>query len=385
MKTAKLLIVALLIFTSCSTDSESSFYGSEMSVDSGLSDGGDGPDTSPGQVTAGEWNDLDNWSFWEDLMNHEDYTLTQSHWGFYTQSRLAFEITNSNSQPANGVLVSLYKNNVLITEAKTDNLGKTNLFIDLNIGQGTINSLADYTVTVNTNPMSQQIKLISEGINNYVVDTTSSQEDKIELSFIVDATGSMSDELEFLKNDLQDVISTVQNDNASTTIRTSTVFYRDTGDEYVVKSSDFTSNISTTIEYIEQQYADGGGDYPEAVDAALHTSVNDLQWSDTAKTKIAFLLLDAPPHQQEQVIDNIQSTIKIAAKKGIRIIPIAASGIDKSTEFLMRFFAIATNGTYVFITNDSGIGNDHIEPTVGDYEVEFLNELMVRLINQYSE
>ena len=51
----------------------------------------------------------------------------------------------------------------------------------------------------------------------------------------------------------------------------------------------------------------------------------------------------------------------------------------------MRYFAIATNGTYVFITNDSGIGNDHIEPTVGEYEVEFLNNLLVRLINKYAQ
>ena len=38
-------------------------------------------------------------------------------------------------------------------------------------------------------------------------------------------------------------------------------------------------------------------------------------------------------------------------------------------------------GPFFFITNDSGIGNDHIEASVGDYEMELLNGLMVRLIN----
>jgi len=47
--------------------------------------------------------------------------------------------------------------------------------------------------------------------------------------------------------------------------------------------------------------------------------------------------------------------------------------------------AIATNGTYVFVTDDSGIGNDHIEPTVGEYQVEFLNDLMVRLVTKYAK
>ena len=51
----------------------------------------------------------------------------------------------------------------------------------------------------------------------------------------------------------------------------------------------------------------------------------------------------------------------------------------------MRNFSIATNGTYVFITNDSSVGNEHLEPSVGEYEVEYLKDLMVRLIKKYSE
>ena len=96
------------------------------------------------------------------------------------------------------------------------------------------------------------------------------------------------------------------------------------------------------------------------------------------------MLLDAPPHKQDDVIKSLQSTIPQYAAKGIRIIPIAASGVDKPTEFFLRFTAIATDATYVFLTNDSGIGGDHIKATVGDYEVELLRDLMIRLIKQYS-
>jgi hypothetical protein len=66
------------------------------------------------------------------------------------------------------------------------------------------------------------------------------------------------------------------------------------------------------------------------------------------------------------------------------IIPIAASGIDKSSEFLFRFMVQSTNGTYCFLTNHSGIGGDHVAATVGDYQVEYLNSLMVRLIKKYA-
>jgi len=167
-------------------------------------------------------------------------------------------------------------------------------------------------------------------------------------------------------------------------VYTSTVFYRDEGDEYVIRQSDFTSDIDETISFIQNQSAGGGGDFPEAVHTALDAGINNLQWSASARARIAFLLLDAPPHYRDDVIRDIQASIKTAAAKGIKIIPITASGIDKETEFLMRFLAMATNGTYTFITNDSGIGGDHIDPSIGDFDVEYLNNLLVRLILQYT-
>ncbi|MCZ7585263.1 MAG: hypothetical protein M5R36_19075 [Deltaproteobacteria bacterium] len=39
----------------------------------------------------------------------------------------------------------------------------------------------------------------------------------------------------------------------------------------------------------------------------------------------------------------------------------------------------------MFLTDDSGIGNPHEEPTVGDYEVEYLNDLLVRLVGEALE
>jgi len=163
------------------------------------------------------------------------------------------------------------------------------------------------------------------------------------------------------------------------------VFYRDQGDQYLTRVSPFTENIGALINFVKGQNADGGGDFPEAVHTALSTAINQQSWSSNARTRLLFLVLDAPPHHEDAVIQSIQASIEKAAQKGIKIIPITASGIDKDTEFMMRFMSIATNGTYVFITNDSGIGNNHLSPTVGKYDVEYLNNLMVRLIKKYSK
>jgi hypothetical protein len=74
-----------------------------------------------------------------------------------------------------------------------------------------------------------------------------------------------------------------------------------------------------------------------------------------------------------------------AARQGIQIIPIVASGIDKPTEFLMRFLSVSTSGSYVFLTDDSGIGGGHIKPTIGPHKVEQLNALLTKIINRSLE
>jgi hypothetical protein len=97
-----------------------------------------------------------------------------------------------------------------------------------------------------------------------------------------------------------------------------------------------------------------------------------------------FLLLDAPPHEDSMSLLKMRKYSKLAAEKGIQIIPIAASGINKKTEFLMKSIAIVTNGEYIYITDDSKIGNSHIKPTGGESKVTFLNDLIVETILKYS-
>ncbi len=111
----------------------------------------------------------------------------------------------------------------------------------------------------------------------------------------------------------------------------------------------FSDKVENLIDFIKKQNAGGGGDTPEAVVEAMQVSINELQWSSENSTKIMFLILDAPPHQSEESIRKLYEKVKLAAKKGITIIPLAASDTDKQTEYLMRTFALLTNGTYTFL------------------------------------
>jgi hypothetical protein len=219
---------------------------------------------------------------------------------------------------------------------------------------------------------------------NILVSEQVATRNSADVAFIVDATGSMGDEISFLKDDLLNII---QRASASTSreLRTAALFYRDEGDEYVTKHEDFTNQAEKTLKFIKKQEAAGGGDYPEAVHTALEDALQNLSWGEGNYARLAFLLLDAPPHYQADVIKSLTKSIEAYAANGIKIIPIAASGVDKNTEFCLRLMAIFTDGTYTFITNHSGVGGDHLIPTVGEYQVEQLNDLIVRLIEQYTK
>ena len=345
-------------------------------------DGQGGIQPQGGLVTAGEWNDLDNWAFYQKTLMKEPFKGFPDDWQMYTNHRIAVALTAKN-KPAANATVTLFRNDTSIWTAKTDNLGRAELWVGAFQKEKELNTAL---LRLKVNEQWVSTATISETqVNRIALDETlPSPTNQVQIAFMVDATGSMGDELEFLKMDLKKVINEVQKTNTQLKISTATVFYRDEGDEYVVKHSPFTEDINQTTEFISQQRADGGGDFPEAVDKAL-VQLNQLQWQPEARTRIAFLVLDAPPHNKPAVISSIQYSVKTAAASGIKLIPVVASGIDKTTEFLMRFIAMYTNGTYVFITDHSGIGNKHLEPSVGEYQVEKLSDLMVRLIKKYSQ
>ncbi|MFK7908494.1 MAG: VWA domain-containing protein [Chitinophagales bacterium] len=345
---------------------------------------GNGEQIEAGVITAGEWKDLDDWEYWLQIMRNPDWMKMQEQWQFFPTQRYSAIIKNNQNQLLNDaqVLLKDAQGNVL-WETHTDNSGAAELWAGL-YGE---NAEAHHIEVIHNSQTFtfNNIKQIAEGKMDLKVNSTVATQNHLDISVVVDATGSMGDEMEFLKVELQDVLNRVKSNNANVNLRIGTTFYRDDTDAYLVRNFPMTSQIGDMLTNIEEQAAGGGGDFPEAVEAGLSAALYENDWSELATARLMFLLLDAPPHETPEVKASLQKIVADAAAKGIKIIPITASGIGKSTEFLMRFFAISTNGTYVFITNHSGVGGDHIQPTIGQYEVEKLNDLLVRLIGEDIE
>ncbi len=340
---------------------------------------------NPGTLTAGEIHDFSKWELWGDIID-TDLQSFRKIWAIDPSGRFTVQLMTHDGYPVIDASVKLYHKNTEIWTGRTDNLGKaelwSNMFLD-----GPSRRSDQFTARILFDGKAYEIsdlKPFKEGINHLKLEAACQPPNHLDVLFVVDATGSMGDEISYLQKELEDIIQSVQFDQQNLQVNLGSVFYRDKEDDYLTRKQDFSAELAPTLQFIKEQTASGGGDYPEAMDKALEVAIEEMNWSSQAVARLLFLVMDAPPHQDKETIAKMQKLTAMAAGSGIRIIPVSGSGIDKSTEFLVRSLALATNGTYVFLTDHSGIGNPHLEPTTDSYDVEKFNDLLIRLIKQFS-
>jgi Carboxypeptidase regulatory-like domain/von Willebrand factor type A domain/Secretion system C-terminal sorting domain len=340
------------------------------------------PSVEAGQLTAGEWKDLDNWTFWQNLLADAHFSNYQTHWNYHPQQRFSVKVSDEFGRAlANIPIQLLNQDSVKVWESISDNKGGAELWG--NFFGGTDSA---FTLKIQQDAYEQTFRAINytDGINSLMIQTECKASKEVDVVFVVDVTGSMGDELKYLKAEAMDLIQRAE-EEIGITLRTGAVCYTDRTEDNTLRTHPFSENETETITFLQNQSLGSGGDYPEAVDLGLGHAIHNMDWNEKAIARIVFLMLDAPPHHVEEELKSLEKSIQVAAAKGIKIIPIASSGVNKETEFLLKFFAMATNGTYTFLTDHSGIGNPHIKPEAGDYNIETLNDLMVRLIEESSE
>jgi hypothetical protein len=150
----------------------------------------------------------------------------------------------------------------------------------------------------------------------------------IDLAFCIDTTGSMSGEIENVKAKTKELVAKLAGGKPSPVIRVGLVAFRDHGDQYVTKVFPFSEDIDKVVKDISSLKADGGGDAPEAVNEALHTSLNGLKWSADKKTlKLLFLIGDAGPNTYKNDFD-YRTEAKAAISQGIQINTLACQGLE---------------------------------------------------------
>lgn len=209
---------------------------------------------------------------------------------------------------------------------------------------------------------------------------TRAQTPALDVAFVVDCTGSMGDEIAYLQRELAGVVKRAKSEHSMRRLRLGLVLYRDRGDDFVSKSYGFTEDLGTYLSWLKTAQAMGGGDMPESVNAALADTVQRLDWAGDETGRLAFLVADAPPHYYADEQYTYKNAIVDLNAKGVKMVTVGASGIDKSTEYLFRQMSVYTGGRYVFLTDDSGVGDSHLVPDISGYQVEHLDKILVRAI-----
>jgi hypothetical protein len=201
----------------------------------------------------------------------------------------------------------------------------------------------------------------------------------LDIALVIDTTGSMGDELRYLQSEFDALSSAIEAQYPQAEQRWALVVYRDDGDEYVTRSFDFEGAGGAFRNRLGAQSAGGGGDYPEASDAAL-AAMNQLAWrSDPATARLAFWVADAPHHTGRA--SALVAAVDVAASQDVHVYPVASSGVDELTEYAMRSAAQLTLGRYLFLTDDSGVGGEHKEPTIPCYFVTRLDDAILRMVD----
>lgn len=202
---------------------------------------------------------------------------------------------------------------------------------------------------------------------------------KLDIALVIDTTASMTDELFFLQVEFDALSAAIEAEYPDAEQRWSLVVYRDRGDEYTTRTVDFMAAGADYRDQLAAQSSGGGGDYPEAADAALE-AMNQLSWrSEAGVARIAFWVADAPHHAERAA--TLASAIRAAQTQGIHVYPVASSGVDEITELSMRSAAQLTSGRYLFLTDDSGVGNSHKEPSIPCYFVTKLEAAILRMVD----
>lgn len=367
-------IIGLLLISGCTgatADRAGPAVGEGEPGDAGASGGGQTGE--PGQLTAGEYDDNKNFQQFQAQLQDLFAELVMKA-AMPVADRITVTVTDGDGQPMANARIAVRAGTTPLISLPAGTDGRVLLFPALD-GFAEHGALTvDVTSPAGT---SSYPAPAGDAWTFKVTGATSTKPAALDLAFVVDATGSMGDEIDYLKAEMQNITQRVAALYPDASLRYALIVYRDQGDDYVVRSFSFTSQLTSFESDLAKQSADGGGDYPEAAEAAMAAAM-ELGWRNGDVARIVFHIADAPPH--ETSYGSFLGSAKTARARGIRIFPVGASGVGLGAEYLMRLSALVTLGRYVFLTDDSGIGNSHEPPHIPCYQVQHLNNLLVRVI-----
>ena len=208
----------------------------------------------------------------------------------------------------------------------------------------------------------------------------------VDIAVLIDTTGSMQSQIDRLKKTLRAIHFQLTELPTRPDIRFGLVAYRDRGDDYVTSVTPFTSDVASFQRVLDGLEADGGGDTPEDMQAALNEGLTALAWRPDA-VRVGFVISDAVPHTDYGDEVSYREAMRRSLRRGIKWVMVGAGGLGRDGEVIYRQIAQHTMAEYVFIT-DSGPGEHdggagEASHHVGtNYKTENLDQAIVRIVRR---
>ena len=192
---------------------------------------------------------------------------------------------------------------------------------------------------------------------------------RVEVAFVLDTTGSMGGLIEGAKRRIWSIARRIGEGRPRPDVRIALVAYRDLGDAYVTRTFDFTGDMDEVFGHLSVLRAEGGGDGPEHVSAAMHDAVHRLTWSSGRALRMIVLVGDAPPHVDYQDGFDYRRHVGEARQRGI-VVEAIQCGEDTQTAAVWREIASAGAGQYARIDAQGGMP---VRVTAADAELTRLS------------
>ncbi len=341
-----------------------------------------------GTLTAGSFDDIERFADYQEFLSNamqQDVADILPRWAI--GERVMIQVVTPNGEPVADARVTVRPAS---SQSHPSQAAASSSLLELmTASDGRVMFLAgmdgasrdgEYRVTVSP-PQGQAVShAMHVGQQPWQIvlpDTQPRLPTNLDLALVIDTTGSMGDELEYLKVEIDSIAQAVHEMFPNVRQRYALILYRDEGDQYVTRKFDFTESLAEFQAKLAEQSANGGGDYPEAVHLALEQA-GELSWRVADTARVMFLVADAPPHDEHA--NRTMDAVHLLRRQGVRIYPVASSGVGLKAEFVMRAASFLTLGQYLFLTDHSGVGNPHAKPHVPEYQVERLDRLMIRMI-----